>query len=87
MRSMNKPNRNLVFNLYILVIALLTFMFNFDSEPGQDIETSRMRYLSGNGDNFFSGVASIFYGSLPDNMFKWWQYLILIQLIVIGMLT
>ena len=82
MRSMNKPNRNLVFNLYILVIALLTFMFNFDSEPGQDIETSRMRYLSGNGDNFFSGVASIFYGSLPDNMFKWWQYLILIQLIV-----
>lgn len=82
MRSINKPNRNLVFNLYILVITLLTFMFNFDSGPGQDIETSRMNYLSGNGNNFFSGVASIFYGSLPDNMFKWWQYLISIQLIV-----
>ena len=82
MRSTKKFNRNLVFNLYILVIALLTFIFNFDSGPGQDNNTSRMNYLSGNSDNFLSGVASIFYGTLPDNVFKWWQYLILIQLIV-----
>jgi hypothetical protein len=82
MRSIKKLNRNLVFNLYILVIALLTFIFNFDSGPGQDINVSRMNNLSGNTDNFLSGVASIFYGSLPDTVFKWWQYLILIQLTI-----
>ena len=67
-----------------LIIQLLSFMtlalhWNVETSVLTDITASRIRYLAGGGDSFLGGVSAVFYGNLPDTVFRWWQYLLLIQ--------
>ena len=77
---MIKHNRDIQFQIAVIVISLLTFFSNFFTFPGEDIQVARLDYQSGKASDFQSAIASIFYGSLPNQFFEWWQYLILIQL-------
>ena len=69
------------FRLIIQLLSLITLTLHWNVETSvlTDITGSRNRYLSGDGDSFLGGVSAVFYGNLPDNSFRWWQYLLLIQ--------
>lgn len=74
-----KLDRKLFFKIYIIVLATLSVLLHLRDNPGEDIARSRSSYQSGQGSDFLGGFASVFYASIPNLFFEWWQYLIAIQ--------
>ena len=74
-------NKNKSFRLVIQLLCFITLISHWNVETSvlTDITGSRNRYLSGDGDSFLGGISAVFYGNLPDNVFRWWQYLLIIQ--------
>jgi hypothetical protein len=74
-------NKNKSFRLIIQLLCFITLISHWNVETSvlTDITGSRNRYLSGDGDSFLGGISAVFYGNLPDNVFRWWQYLLIIQ--------
>ena len=74
-------NKNKSFRLIIQLLCFITLILHWNIETSvlTDITGSRNRYLSGDGDSFLGGISAVFYGNLPDNVFRWWQYLLIIQ--------
>ena len=69
------------FRLIIQLLSLITLVLHWNVETSvlTDITGSRNRYLAKDGDSFLGGVSAVFYGNLPDDIFRWWQYLLLMQ--------
>jgi hypothetical protein len=76
-----------IYKLCLLALTISTLLFNWNSKTSllTDIQGSRERYLSGNGDTFLGGISAVFYGSIPNNYFLWWQYLLLGQALATGL--
>ena len=67
------------FKILILSLSFVSIFLNLGDAPGEDIEGARLEYLSGQGSDFLGGYASVFYASLPNLFFEWWQYLTILQ--------
>jgi hypothetical protein len=67
------------FKILILSLSFVSILLNLGDAPGEDIESARLGYLSGQGSDFLGGYASVFYASLPNLFFEWWQYLTILQ--------
>jgi hypothetical protein len=65
--------------ILILSLAFVSILLKLGDAPGEDIGRARLDYLSGQGSDFLGGYASVFYASLPNLFFEWWQYLIIFQ--------
>ena len=73
-----------IFQIFTLVIVALTVFSYFLGSAGEDISNTRAGYLSGNGNDLLGAFSALFYGSLPNFIIHWWQYLILIQAMFAG---
>jgi len=73
--------RNIEFKIILFFICVMTFFLNFNRFQGQDILIARQDFQSGKATDFQSSIASLFYGSLPDNLLMWWQYIIVFQIL------
>jgi hypothetical protein len=71
--------RQKLFKILILSLSFVSILLNLGDGPGEDIERARLDYLSGQGSDFLGGYASVFYASLPNLFFEWWQYLTILQ--------
>jgi hypothetical protein len=71
--------REKLFKILILSLSFVSILLNLGNAPGEDIERARLDYLSGQGSDFLGGYASVFYASLPNLFFEWWQYLTILQ--------
>ena len=67
------------FKILILSLSFVSIFLNLGDAPGEDIEGARLEYLSGQGSDFLGGYASVFYASLPNLFFEWWQHLTILQ--------
>lgn len=76
-----------IYKLCLFALTILTLLFHWDSETSllTDIQGSRDRYLSGNGDTFLGGISAVFYGSIPNSYFLWFQYLLIGQALATGL--
>jgi len=76
-----------IYKLSLFALTILTLLFHWNSKTSllTDIQGSRDRYLSGNGDTFLGGISAVFYGSIPNSYFLWWQYLLIGQVLATGL--
>jgi len=58
-----------IYKLSLFALTILTLLFHWNSKTSllTDIQGSRDRYLSGNGDTFLGGISAVFYGSIPNS--------------------
>jgi hypothetical protein len=79
-----KLGRKVHFRIYSIVLVTLSSGLHLKDGPGEDIARSRSTFQSGQGSDFLGGFASIFYSSIPNLFFEWWQLLIIIQATLAG---
>ena len=69
-------------NLYIIVLSVISIIFSWDgSYEGGDIAGARRSYLSQNPIDLWGGFNGFFYGNIPNFIFPWGLWLLILQMI------
>jgi hypothetical protein len=72
----------------IFILAVITFASELPNFYGEDIINARESFKSGEKLDFWGGISTLFYSSIPDFGFRWQVWLGLVQLFLatIGLL-
>lgn len=73
--------------VFLALSVALNAAITWGNNAGEDITNSRVNFLSNDRNNFLGAFAGLFYGSIPEILFTWWQSLLLFQglLVVVGL--
>ena len=72
-------HKSLAFRAMLIIGALSNLIAVWSFNSGEDITTSRLNYLSSKPNNFLGSFAGLFYASIPEIWVTWWQFLLVIQ--------
>lgn len=69
-------------DLFIIVLSVISVIFSWDgSYEGGDIAGARRSYLSQNPIDLWGGFNGFFYGNIPNFIFPWGLWLLILQMI------